>query len=607
MLSTTAIDSPEHAMREANPLLEERVEARTAELSHALAVVEAQKRELEDALRMRDETQRQLRDELEDARLLHGVSAMLIDEDSIGDLYQKLVDAATLIMRSDFGSMQRYDPERGALQLIATLGLDDDAKQFWQWVDAERATTCGLALAEVDRVTIPDFERWDRIAGSAELEAYRKVGVRAAHSTPLLTRDGRLVGMITTHWTRCHQPGERELRLLDIVARQAADLIERNTSAAALREQSSRLLEADRYKNEFLATLAHELRNPLAPIQTGLAVLRIGHEDQAQRVLPMMERQVGHMARLIDDLLDVSRISRGMVTLKRGRVALGAVIDSAVETSRPLIDAARHRFSVTLPADPVWLDADLTRVAQIISNLLNNAAKYTPPGGRIDLEAQTQGDEVLIRVSDTGIGISAAMQPKIFELFTQVEGSIAHSQGGLGVGLALARQLAGMHGGRIEVASPGANGGSTFSLRLPVAADSVQAREAPTPAHAACAPARILIVDDNADAAESLALLLEQLGHATSVVLESPAAVAAALAFAPDLVVLDLGMPQLNGFDLARALRAQPALHAVRLAALSGWGTDEDRVRSRDAGIDHHLTKPVTLEQVTALLSAAAG
>jgi CheY-like chemotaxis protein len=398
------------------------------------------------------------------------------------------------------------------------------------------------------------------------------------------------------------------LRLLDIVARQAADLIERNRSAQALRSQAERLIEADRYKNEFLATLAHELRNPLAPIRTGLTVLKIGKPEQVPRVLGMMERQLGHMVHLIDDLLDVSRISRGMVTLKGAQVELATVIDSAVETSRPLISAANHRFTVTVPGNIVWLDADATRVAQIVSNLLNNAAKYTPKGGQIELVAEASGDEVVIRVTDNGIGIPEAMLPKIFELFTQVDRSNERSQGGLGVGLALARQLAEMHGGRIGVESPGRQGGSDFILRLPQA----EADHGPAAGHGlAIARAngkalRILIVDDNADAAETLALVLEELGHATQVVLESPNAVEAALAFGPDVMFLDIGMPLIDGFELARQVRGQPGLNHVYLAALSGWGTDEDRAKSRDAGIDRHLIKPVVMDQVMDMLESVA-
>lgn len=591
-----------------NQILEQRVHERTAELSNALAVVEAQKRELELALQMRDEVQRQLQTELDDANLLHSISAMLVDEGAVGELYQKLVDAATLVMRSDFGSMQRYDPAKGALQLLAHAGLNEEAVDFWQWVPAGRATSCGKALQQGERVIVPDFEAAAFMEGSADLAAFRKAGVRAAQSTPLLARSGRLVGMITTHWSHPCQPRERDLRLLDIIARQAADLIERNTAAEALRHQADRLLEADRYKDQFLATLAHELRNPLAPIQNGLGLLKIGKPENAPRVLTMMERQLGHMVHLIDDLLDVSRISSGKVNLKRERVAMSTVIDSAIETSRPLISAANHRFTVTLPGNPVWLYVDITRVAQIISNLLNNAAKYTPPGGHIELVAEVSEAEVCIRVSDSGIGIPAAMLPEIFKLFTQVDGAAERSKGGLGVGLALSRQLAEMHQGRIDVSSPGEHAGSTFTLRLPTGdASLIEASDHDGAGGAAAAGRafRILIVDDNADAAETLAMLLEELGHITAVEVEAPKALAVALSFKPEVVILDLGMPYLNGFDLARQLRDEPSLAHVYLAALSGWGTDEDREKSRNASINHHMTKPVMLSAVEDMLSKA--
>ena len=608
MTTTTATETAELALASANSLLEQRVQERTADLTAALAQVEAQKCALEAALAARDQVQRQLQTELADARLLHDTSAMLIDEENVGDLFQKLVDVATTIMRSDFGSIQRYDPERNALCMIAHCNLNGEALAYFQWVHAGRATTCGRALELCERVIAPDFEECDFIVHGDDADAFRAAGVRAAQSTPLLTRSGRLVGMITTHWTSPAVPTERDLRLLDIVARQAADLIERNISAEALRQQTRKLVEADRYKNEFLATLAHELRNPLAPMRTGLAVLKIGKQEQVPRVLGMMDRQLGHMVRLIDDLLDVSRISRGMIHLKPARVELRAVIDSAVETSRPLINAARHRFSVTMPGNAVWLDADATRVAQIASNLLNNAAKYTPPGGEIALQAQVEGGDVVVRIIDNGIGMPAEMLPRIFDLFAQVDGAAERSQGGLGVGLALARQLALLHGGSIEAASAGPGQGSVFTLRLPLAASV-----APTPAGpgggaqagAARQPVRVLIVDDNADAAETLAMLLDQLGHTTRVVTDSRKALASAIDFRPEVAFLDLGMPYLDGFALARQFGGTSGLERLRLAALSGWGTDEDRGRTRDAGIDDHLTKPVLMDDVLAVLAKA--
>lgn len=604
MPENNVIKIAEYDLATLDAALGQQVEERTAELREALATVETQKQQLESALQARDRIQHQLETELEDARLLHRISSMMIDEDSVDALYQKLVDAATLVMRSDYGSMQRYDDTRGELQLIAHSGLSAEALEFWKWVYPGRATTCGKALQEIKRVVVPDFETCDFIAGSQDLIEFRKAGVRAAQSTPLLTRNGRLVGMITTHWTTCHEPSERALQLFDIIARQAADLIERNISAEVLRDQTRKLVEADRYKDEFLATLAHELRNPLAPIRTGLTVLQIGKPEQTPHVLDMMERQLGHMVRMIDDLLDVSRISRGMVTLKKTQVELNSVIDSAIETSRPLINAANHRFTVTIPGNAVWLNVDVTRVAQVISNLLNNAAKYTPPGGQVELIAEVDRDEVAIRVVDTGIGIPTEMLPKIFELFTQVDRAHERSQGGLGVGLALAKHLTQMHGGSIEVRSIAEGGGSTFTLRLPIDHSGNPAQSKFDDRRGKIPTARILIVDDNVDAAETLALLLQELGHETCVVLESPKVIASALVFKPDVMFLDIGMPHLNGFDLARQLRGETALQGVYLAALSGWGTEEDRAKSKAAGIDHHLTKPVMLTDVEAMLSS---
>ncbi|MYN29193.1 hybrid sensor histidine kinase/response regulator [Duganella levis] len=589
-----------------NSAMETLVAARTAELRKELALVVAQKQELELALQRKNQGQSQLETALSDAQLLHEISAMLIDENSIGELYQKLVEAATVIMRSEFGSMQRYDPTKGALQLIAQHGLDEEAVAYWQWVKPGRATTCGKALEVGERVIVSDFEACEFISGSEDLIAFRKAGVRAAQSTPLLTRNGRLVGMITTHWTSKQLPSARDLRLLDIIARQAADLIERNISAEALRNQAERLLEADRYKDEFLATLAHELRNPLAPIKNGLTLLRIGKPEQAPRVVDMMERQLGHMVRLVDDLLDVSRISSGKVNLKHERVMLKAVIDIAVEASHPLIQANEHNFKLAIPEADVWLYADATRIAQIVSNLLHNAAKYTPVGGHIELAAEVAGGDVLIHVVDTGIGIPAAMLPQIFKLFAQVDGSAERSRGGLGVGLALSKQLAEMHRGRIDVVSGGDKLGSTFTLVLPIAqAPGAAVMSAAAAAHTPSdeRSLRILIVDDNVDAAETLGALMEEVGHSICVVVDSTKALAGALNFVPDVVILDLGMPYLDGFAVARQLRSEPGLGGVYIAALSGWGTDDDRRRTREAGIDHHMVKPVKLVEIVDMLS----
>ncbi len=413
------------------------------------------------------QAQRQLEEELADAHLLQEISSTLIDEKAVQGLYERLLEVASRVMRSDFASMQRFQGEHG-LELLASRGFPQEAAEHWRWVQATSSTTCGATLRTKVRVIAPDIEGFPNV-DACELAMFRRSGVRAIQSTPLLSRNGALLGVISTHWKQPWQPAERQLRLLDVVARQAADLIERTSAEEALRSRAQQLVEADRRKDEFLATLAHELRNPLAPIQNGLAVLKIGKAEALPLVLPIMERQLAHMVRLIDDLLDVSRVSRGLIVLKRERIQLQTVVESAIETSRPLLDAQAHRFEIVMPAQPVWLDADSTRVAQIISNVLNNAAKYTPRGGRINLAAQSLGDEVVVRISDTGIGIPDAMLNNIFEMFAQCEQSMDRASGGLGLGLSLAKRLVELHAGSIQALSDGPGRGSTFVIRLPTA------------------------------------------------------------------------------------------------------------------------------------------
>ena len=412
------------------------------------------------------QTEQQLEAELRDSRLLQEISAQLIHQHNVSALYEKILDAAVAIMRSDFASMQMLYPERGKageLLLLGFRGFYPDSAKFWQWVRADSGCTCGEALRTGTRAIAADVETCAFMAGTEDRSALLKAGMLAAQSTPLLSRDGKIVGMISTHWKRPHQPSARDLRLLDILARQAADLIERRRSEEALRE-------ADRRKDEFIAMLSHELRNPLAPISNAVTLLKTapatpGLHEQACGIL---ERQVGHLVRLVDDLLDVSRITRGTLGLHPGPVDLAAVVGNAVETSRPLIDAAAHELELDLPREPVRVVGDRVRLAQIVTNLLNNAARYTPRGGRIRLALRRDGAEALISVRDNGVGIDAAALPAIFEMFAQVERSRSRFPGGLGVGLALARRLAQMHGGTLHAASEGAGRGSEFVLRLPL-------------------------------------------------------------------------------------------------------------------------------------------
>ena len=396
------------------------------------------------------------------------------------------------------------------------------------------------------------------------------------------------------------------VKLGDGVAVSFTDITHRKLLEDTLRQRNEELMEADRRKDEFLATLAHELRNPLAPIRTSLEIMRLAGDNRAavERAQAMMERQLAQMVRLVDDLLDLSRISHDRLQLRREPVTLQAVLDSAVETSRPLIDEREHQLIVELPPEPVWLDADLTRLAQVFVNLLNNAAKYTEPRGRIALSARQGQGDVVIKVEDNGVGIPVEMMPRIFDMFTQVEGRLERSQGGLGIGLTLVRRLVELHGGKISADSKRGQG-SVFSVRLPVSAPPADAAAS---AHPALEPSprrdvRILVVDDNRDAALSLATFLRITGNEVRTAHDGNDAIAAAMSFRPHVMVLDIGMPGRNGYDVARHMREQPWGKDILLVAVTGWGQDEDRRRSDEAGFDAHLVKPIDPADIERLLA----
>ena len=397
-----------------------------------------------------------------------------------------------------------------------------------------------------------------------------------------------------------------------VVALLFSDITDRKRADDDLRRLAEELAESDRRKTEFLATLAHELRNPLAPLSNGLRMMRLSVSDPVaiERTRSMMERQVNHMVHLVDDLLDIARISTGKVELKKERVDLQTVIASAVETSMPLIEAGRHELLVQVPDEELLLDVDLTRVAQVVSNLLNNAAKYTPARGRIGLTARSDGGFVVIAVTDTGIGIPPSSMATVFEMFTQVGRNMERAQGGLGIGLSLVRRLVELHGGSVEASSEGVGRGSTFTVRLPLLVDQAAPAEPTAPtapsAEQADATLRVLVVDDNIDAADTLAALLDMGGHATRVANDGYQAMAMAQEFQPQVVFLDIGLPGMNGYEVARKLRELPGMERAFLVALTGWGAREDRERSSEAGFDHHLTKPADMNAVETLLANLA-
>ncbi len=381
-----------------------------------------------------------------------------------------------------------------------------------------------------------------------------------------------------------------------------------NLDISRLKQVEDELREVDRRKDEFLATLAHELRNPLAPIRNSLHVLRLERDSaQSAHVHEMIDRQVNHLIRLVDDLLEVARITSGKIELRRERIELAEVVRAALETSRPAIERADHRLEVAVPAQGLTVDGDGVRLAQVVGNLLNNAAKYTEERGTIWLSARREGRSVVFSVRDTGVGIPPAMLPRVFDLFTQVDRTLGRSQGGLGIGLALVKRLVEMHGGRVEAQSGGRGQGSEFTIRLPLAPEladtAASAAGSASPEASVRARRRFLVVDDNRDAADSLAMLLRLQGAEVHVAYEGQAALDSARAARPDIVLLDLGMPGMDGFEIAARLRADLELGDALLVALTGWGQPEHRRATAEAGFDRHLVKPVDLGDLRALLT----
>ncbi len=459
---------------------------------------------------------------------------------------------------------------------------------------------CGFTRDDVIGKPFWECGWWNRSA--ALMETVRAACLQAAGGslsrteTPYFVADGteRVVDLILA-------PVTDEAGRVLFVAASGTDVTDRRRMEDALRQ-------ADQRKDEFLALLAHELRNPLAPLRNGLQVMRLAASDAGAvaQVRDMMERQLGHMVRLIDDLLDISRISRNKMELRRARVQLADVVSNALESARPAIEAGGHELTVSLPTEPVWLDADLTRLAQVFSNLLTNSAKYTEHGGRIWLTAERRGGEAVVSVRDTGIGIPAKALPRIFDMFSQLDRNVERASGGLGIGLALVKGLVEMHGGTVAAESPGEGQGSTFTVRLPAPRMAAQAPSDAAPGADPLAPGpkrRILVVDDSRDSARSMARLLQIRGNEVRTAHDGMAAVETAEEFRPDVILMDVGMPRLSGYGATLQIREQPWGRSVLIIALTGWGQEGDRVRSREAGCDGHLVKPVNLPDLEKLLT----
>ncbi len=514
--------------------------------------------------------------------------------------------AVTGILSHGIDLTDRKRAEEGQAYLAAIVESSDDAivgktlnGQIISWnAGAERIFGYAAEEAVGRPITlIIPVERQDE--ERMILERIRR-GERVEHfETVRVSKHGRLIDISLT----VSPVRDRAGRIIG-VSKVARDITDRKKAEEALRE-------ADRRKEHFIAMLAHELRNPLAAVGNSLNVLRLASGDAATiaSARAVMERQHSHMVRLVDDLLDVSRIAQNKIELRRSRVQLADVLNSAVETVRPLIDAAGHTLTVSLPQPPVLLDADLTRLAQVFGNLLGNSVKYTEKGGHIWLSAERQGTEVAVFVRDTGSGIPPAALPGIFDMFSQVERTLERSTGGLGIGLALVKGLVELHRGTVTAQSDGQGRGSTFTVRLPMLQSDHLPLEQPSddPPNEGGRKRRILVVDDNRDAALTMAAMLKLMGNSVQAVHNGRDALATAERFRPEVILMDVGMPVLNGYETTRRIREQSWGRDMLILALTGWGQESDRLDSQAAGCDGHLVKPVNFLDLQARLAQVKG
>lgn len=549
--------------------------------------------------------------ELADTRLLQGMSVKRIDADDTPSLFAEIVAAAVEIMDSDCASIQMLYRDRGPhpeLRLLSSHGFDAAASAFWEWVRFDSASTCGMALRDGVRIHVADIEDCDGAVSGDDLQMYRHLGIRAVQTTPLLARNGEVLGMISTHWRRPHHASERDFRLFDILVRQAADIVQHSATQRALARDAHQ-------KDIFLAQLAHELRNPLAPLRTVSELLLREPDDPAvsRYAGDVVARQVGHFSRLVDDLLDVSRITRGQIELRTERTTLQAVLSLAIEMTEPTRQERRQTLQVSLPEADIVLQADVVRLSQVFANLLINASKYSGAASQIGLDADVSPGEsggpptARVTVRDAGIGIAHENRERVFDLFFQVVASPQGTQSGLGVGLALVRRLVELHQGTVTVCSDGPGKGAEFVVQLPCVAspahatDTARARalsRAPAMAGGEAAPMRplrVLVADDNVDAAESLGEVLRMVGHEPHLAADGHEAIALADSLQPDVLLLDIGMPGLDGYNVCEYVRRRPWAANARLIAISGHGTAADKQRSAAAGFAMHLTKPADI------------
>ena len=526
-------------------------------------------------------------------RLLWDAAAIMLSTDNADWMVRSLFAKVSEHLGTDAYFNFLVSPAGDCLQLVSCAGVSDKTARSIQRIELGQAI-CGTVALQRRPIVATHIQSSD----DPKVQLVKSFGIRSYACNPLIA-ENRLIGTLSFASRTRDSFEPDEIAFLETLCQYITMAYERLRLLERLRE-------ADRRKDEFIAMLAHELRNPLFPVRNALQLLRLadGKRDVIEAARGVMERQVAQMVRLVDDLLDVARITRGKLELRRERVELAVLVNHAVEAGRPLIEQLTHTLEIHLPSEPVYLDADAVRLTQVILNLLNNAAKYTEPGGHITLTATREEGEVAVAVRDTGIGIPADMLPNVFDIFTQVEPPADRSQGGLGLGLTLVKHLAELHGGSVEASSDGTGRGSTFTVRLPIAQGAAASVDAAASQAVASLPGhRILIVDDNRDGANSLAMVLRMLGNHVHITYDGIAAIIAAEAFRPNLMLLDIGLPRMDGHEVCRRIREQPWGRDIVLVAVTGWGQEEDRRRSLESGFDHHLVKPVNPADLEKLLA----
>jgi signal transduction histidine kinase/ActR/RegA family two-component response regulator len=543
---------------------------------------------------------------------LHWLASELLVEPDQAAALDLVVGAAMRGVNAQFGDLQLFDPADNSLLLVSSSGLDAWFVEHYRRVGVDHDTVCANALRTRTQVLVEDVFAESGYPGLQRFATH--AGFSSVESTPLLTRAGEFLGVLSTMSARPRRLTEREAQWLDLCARQAADYLEAHRTRTALQAVADELKDLNLRKDQFLATLAHELRNPLAPIRNGLDLLKLqvgGECTEAHKVITMVLGQVEHMVRLVDDLMDVGRIVRGNIALSRTAVDLRDIVARVVEVARPMFEGGERRLLLALPELPVLLSGDAHRLTQILGNLLNNAYKFTRPGGTVEVALSVAAGQAELRVRDDGIGIEHAQLERIFEMFAQVDSSLEREHGGLGLGLSLVRQMVELHGGSVEARSGGQGQGSEFIVRVPVDGQRPQQAEATTADRMSLglspgSGVRVLLVDDNREAATVLKAYLEREGFDARVCFGGTEAVALCGGWQPDAIVMDIGMPGLNGYEACRRIRAQWG-GSVRMIALTGWGEPEARQRALEAGFDALLVKPVDAVGLLALLAVPAG